>query len=343
MRGQFRRWVFRIFAVILGLLLCAIIAGSIYQAIESMRERRLYPPPGELIDVGGYHLHLTCAGTGSPTVVLEWSYSLTWYLVQPEIARFTRVCAVDPAGIGWSDSGPSPRDSDQIAKELNLLLSRANVPPPYILVGHSRGAFHIRVYAARFHNGVAGVVFVDPEDENTSKRIPELNPSAVVRAGLRIGPLLTRIGMVRLAGLCGARTWLEGPGVVVPPKIDKMSVAVECRPSVARAVAEYQWALLDSAEEARKSGVLGDIPLVVISRDPTYYPAHDDVSAKLLDTHIEEVWTELQKNQLRLSSNSRQVIASGSGHGIPWERPDAVISAVQSIVQSWRLSNPQIN
>jgi hypothetical protein len=57
----------------------------------------------------------------------------------------------------------------------------------------------------------------------------------------------------------------------------------------------------------------------------------------------EEVWTELQKNQLRLSSNSRQVIASGSGHGIPWERPDAVISAVQSIVQSWRLSNPQIN
>jgi len=191
MRGQFRRWVFRIFAVTLGLLLCAIIAGSIYQAIESTRERRLYPPPGELIDVGGYHLHLTCAGTGSPTVVLQWSYSLTWYLVQPEIARFTRVCAVDPAGIGWSDSGPRPRDSDQIAKELNLLLSRANVPPPYILVGHSRGAFYIRVYAARFHNSVAGAVFVDPEDENTSKRIPELNPSAVVRAGLRIGPLLT--------------------------------------------------------------------------------------------------------------------------------------------------------
>jgi hypothetical protein len=81
------------------LIVVAVLVGWVYQAVCSAREKRDYPPPGQLIDVGGYRLHLFCIGKGGPTVVLHWAYSLAWYSVQPEIAKFTRVCAIDPAGL----------------------------------------------------------------------------------------------------------------------------------------------------------------------------------------------------------------------------------------------------
>lgn len=336
-----RRWIYRILFVSSALLLCAIVAGFVYQSVEDAEDKRLYHPPGQLIDIGGYHLHLYCVGEGSPAVILHWPYFLSWYAVQPEIAKFTRACTVDSAGIGWSDSGPSPRDADQVSKELNLVLTRGNVSPPYILIGHSRGAFYLRVYATRFHNDVAGMVLVDPEHEDTLKRIPEFSLSPTVRAELRLGPLLTRIGFVRLAGLCGARNWVEGSGQAIPPEIEKMSVAVECRTSFVQSEADYQWALEPSAEEARISGTLGNIPLVVISRDPSYYPSRDNESSKASDIRVEEIWADLQREQLKLSSNSKQIIAKGAGHGVPSQRPDVIIDAVQSLVQNWRLASSE--
>ena len=324
----------RILGFCLILIVIAVLVGSIYQAVYSAREKREYPPPGNLIDVDGYRLHLFCIGKGSPTVVLHWPYSLGWYSVQPEIAKFTRVCAVDPAGLGWSESGPASRDSNQIAIELNRVLTRGNVQPPYVLVAHSRGAFYVRVFAARFQNEIAGIVLVDPEHEDTLTRIPEANLSWSTRTLLHLGPLLTRIGIVRIAKRCGAHTWMEDHRV--PPLIEQQSVALECRPSFIQAEADHQWQLERSAQEARSSGTLGRIPLTVISRDPSYYPSHDPQSMKASDAHIEAVWSELQQDQLKLSSDSRQIIALGAGHGIPWQRPDVVIEAVRAMVQSAR-------
>lgn len=214
------------------------------------------------------------------------------------------------------------------------MYSRGNVQPPYVLVAHSRGAFYVRVFAARFQSEVAGLVLVEPEHEDTLTRIPESNLSWGTRTLLHLGPLLTRIGIVRIARMCGAQTWMEDHKV--PAVIERQSVALECRPSFIQAEADHQWALPRSAEEARQSGTLANIPLTVISRDPSYYPSHDNESLKASDTRIERTWVELQKEMLKLSSHSRGVVAVGAGHGIPWQRPDVVIEAVRSLVQSTR-------
>src|SRR5690349_21478847 len=89
-----------------------VLAGVIALADE----RSEYPPPGRLIDIGGYRLHLYCAGKGSPPVILEagaGDFSFDWSRVQPEVARFTRVCSYDRAGSAWSEPGPAPRTMHQ--------------------------------------------------------------------------------------------------------------------------------------------------------------------------------------------------------------------------------------
>src|SRR5688572_29584708 len=106
-----------------------------------------FPPPGRLIDVGGWRLHLYCTGetvASQPTVILEaglGDFSVEWSLVQPRVATFARVCSYDRAGHGWSDVGPNPRTFRQIVYELQTLLEKGDVRPPYLLVGHSYGGW----------------------------------------------------------------------------------------------------------------------------------------------------------------------------------------------------------
>ena len=116
------------------------------------------------MDVGGYRLHINCTGTGSPTVVIDagWGdWSTAWGFVQPEVAKTTRVCTYDRAGMGWSDAGPLPRDAAQYAKELHTLLKNANIPGPYVMVGHSLGGFAVRVFVHDYASEIVGVVLID--------------------------------------------------------------------------------------------------------------------------------------------------------------------------------------
>src|SRR3712207_5181209 len=111
-------------------LLVLAVAGAIYQAIATERAERAYPPPGEMVDVGGYSLHIDCVGQGSPTVVLDAALgdmSASWVWVQQEVSDTTRVCAYDRAGMGWSEMGPEPRDAKQISSELHTLLEGTNI------------------------------------------------------------------------------------------------------------------------------------------------------------------------------------------------------------------------
>ncbi len=124
---------------------------------------------GTTVDVGGYRLYRHCAGAGQPTVVLDSGMSSTtdsWTEVQPDVARFTRVCAYDRAGLGRSDPGPAPRTSDQMVRELRALLRNAAVPGPYVLVGHSFGGLNAQLYAGRYPGEVAGMVLVDTAHED---------------------------------------------------------------------------------------------------------------------------------------------------------------------------------
>src|SRR5580700_2888226 len=102
------------------LMIFLAAAGILYQSVASTFDRRAHPMPGELIDVGGYKMHVDCTGQGAPAVILESGLGdsfFSWQKVQPKIAQFTRVCSYDRAGIGYSEPSPRPRTSKVFAEE----------------------------------------------------------------------------------------------------------------------------------------------------------------------------------------------------------------------------------
>jgi hypothetical protein len=139
LRGPSRRWL--VYPVLAVLALASVGGG--YQTVREAADARAHPMPGQLIDVGGHRLHLSCTGSGSPTVVLEpgaggMSSDLGW--MTPAVARDTRVCVYDRAGRGWSEPADTPQDATQIATDLHTLLHRGHISGPYVLAGHSSAA-----------------------------------------------------------------------------------------------------------------------------------------------------------------------------------------------------------
>src|SRR5580700_8175433 len=185
-----------------GIAVICGVAGWLYQTLGTRRDRKRFPPPGRLIDIGTHRLHLFESGRHGPTVVLEaglMSTVLSWTDLQRHLSQSFRVVSYDRAGLGWSDAGPMPRTSDRIVDELHALLRRAGVPPPYILVGHSFGGLTMPLFAARYAQETAGVVLVDPvapaewnpPSEQDRKRA-EIGATISRRAAL-----LCRIGLIR--------------------------------------------------------------------------------------------------------------------------------------------------
>jgi pimeloyl-ACP methyl ester carboxylesterase len=291
------------------LALCTL--GYLYEQRARARDAKLYQPPGRLIDVGGYRLHLNCAGEGGPTVVLEdgleGSY-FDWYRVQPEIARFARVCSYDRAGYGWSDTSPRSRVPSVMAEELHTLLQASGERPPYILVAHSYGSVIGQMFAYKFPDKTAGLVVVDGVHLRESPVFPLSH-----RLWLKFMEWTIPLGLPRW------RHWCAGG----PPELQAIAEAANCR-SRAYAAFYREWSQVgESGAEMRTVSSLGDVPLVVISRDPAM--GHD---------HEEETrHTQQQRDALKLSSNSRLIVAEGSGHDIPLARPDVIIDAVRSLVK----------
>jgi len=190
--------------VILLLLLAG--AGALWQAVASRRDLRQNPPPGRLVDVGGYRMHIYCTGEGYPAVILDSGLSdssLTWYKVQPEVARFVRVCSYDRAGLGWSDPSPHERNSRVFAEELHTLLHHAGIPAPFVLVGHSMGGFDVRMFASLYRAEVAGMVLVDASHPDLYRDSPGMRHNFVAwRNYLVERRRWMPFGIARLRGWC---------------------------------------------------------------------------------------------------------------------------------------------
>lgn len=128
------------------------------------------PSTTQMIDVGGHKLRAQIEGQpreGQPTVVLVSGMGDSlevWRQVQPAVASFARVVAYDRAGLGQSEADSAPPTPQRIATQLHALLHNAGIKPPYVLVGHSIGGPHIRMFAGLYPGEVAGLVYVDPTD-----------------------------------------------------------------------------------------------------------------------------------------------------------------------------------
>ncbi len=157
--GRSRRWLLH---PVLAALALASVGGG-YQIVHEIADTSA-AMPGRLIDVGGHRLHLSCTGSGSPTVVLEpgaGGSSSTLDLLTPAVARDTRVCVYDRAGRGWSEPATTPQHAGQIATDLHTVLQRGGVAGPYVLAGHSFGGLYALTFTARYPDEVAGMVLVD--------------------------------------------------------------------------------------------------------------------------------------------------------------------------------------
>ena len=201
-------WLRSAFRLLIVVLVVVLFAGFLYENISETRERRFHPMPGQLVDIGGYKLHIDCTGQGSPTVILDAGMGdsfLSWHKVQPEIAKFTRVCSYDRAGLGYSDSSPRPRTSRVFVDELHRLLQHASITGPLVLVGHSMGGFDVRLYASLYRNEVIGLVLVDSSHPEQQKRLPPAinDLDATWLREQEFFEFTMPFGIPRLMGFCG--------------------------------------------------------------------------------------------------------------------------------------------
>jgi pimeloyl-ACP methyl ester carboxylesterase len=326
---QQRSWLRIVVRSLLALLVFLIAAGLLYENIAEVRDRRFNPMPGKLIDIGGYKLHIDCLGQGAPTVILDSGLGdsyISWRKVQPEIAKFTRVCSYDRAGLGYSDPSPHPRTSKVIAEELHKLLYSYSVDSmdPIVLVGHSMGGYDVRLYASLYRNQVAGMVLVDASHPDQENRFPAaLND--MQKSWLREAEFFEftmPLGIPRLMGFCDP-----------DPEIR----AAECNFHTARETVAEMKAFSENAAQTAATGTLGDIPLAVLSHDPD--KPSSDLPADLAKP-ANDAWEKMQEELAHLSTRSTQTIARNSSHYIQLDRPDAVIDAVHRVVDQAR-SGPE--
>ncbi len=237
---------------ILAGLLILLLAGAVYESLAEAAEAKAYPPPGQMVDVGGYSLHLNCTGSGSPTVVIDTGWgdaSAGWGWVQPEVAKTTRICTYDRAGMGWSEVSPQPRTAREFAKELHTLLANANEPGPFVLVGHSLGGYTVRVYAHDYPEEVAGLVLVDPQNLSTSGAA---TPEPAPKPGKTSLPaLIARAGLVRL---------LSGVNQDLPPQDQQAYKALSVAPRWIQTALDEARGMTEGGAQARAVTTLGDCP-----------------------------------------------------------------------------------
>lgn len=209
-------WPVRVVVVLLTVPIVLAVLGAAYQSAATAIERRATPAPGQMIDVGGYELHIYCEGQGSPTIILDAANQgevSNWAWIQPELAKSVRTCAYDRAGWGWSDASPEPQDARQNAEALHVLLGRAQVAPPYVLVGHSFGGLYTRMFAEMYPAEVDGMVFVEgtPPDVNRVQGQPDVMPNSPSKSMIDAAPLIGSLGLLRLLNFPGTDPDLPEP------------------------------------------------------------------------------------------------------------------------------------
>ena len=337
--------------------LCVTIGiGAASAATLTRAEVIPYLSAQRLVDVGGHKINLYCTGHGSPSVILDAGQAETtfaWRKVQPAIAKVTRVCSFDRAGMGFSEPGPLPRDAKGMVADLHALLRNAHIGPPYVLVGHSIAGLYALLYADRFLPEVAGMVLVDPSFPNQTKTLQAASPTMkrMEADGPRAdtfcynaaihGRLSLQHGSQAYA-ICGfpphaaddlrsacaknGAPWCE---------LEKLTRAQYTRPSFWAAYRSEDLAshTLDSAEDEKEQRNYGATPLTVLT-------AANDVGDSPIPPAemraINAAWKAGHDRLARLSSVGVNQVVQRSEHDIALDRPMVVTAAVTSIVHRAR-------
>jgi pimeloyl-ACP methyl ester carboxylesterase len=294
--------------------LLAGAASAAGQVAADAWDRRRFPPPGRLVDIGGRRMHVMEAGEGTPAVVIVPALSecvLGWVPIWQELAQSARVCVYDRAGIAWSDPPPPGRRSfDDLAGELHDTLVAADIPPPYLVVGHSLGGIIARRFAARYPGDMAGMVLVDSSHEDQSRRLGTAPRLARSTLGFALQPF----GLRRLAASAGLSPGLDAElDYAVPAEYRAAERAVRLSSRERHAVIRETLLLIRSRTQPPQ---LGSLPLTVLTA------AKPDPG-----------WEQLQAELSSISAHSQHVIADHAGHYIQYDEPELVIKAIRELLE----------
>jgi pimeloyl-ACP methyl ester carboxylesterase len=307
------------------LAVLALLVGAALsvEAIVDARDRVRFPPPGQMVDVGGRGLHLLCKGNASgPTVIIEQgagSPSIVWWPVQNQIASFARVCTYDRAGYLWSDSAARTRSLEDRVADLHVMLVGGNVPGPYIMVGHSFGGPLIRLFARMYPEEVAGMVLVDTPEEAVLFRPSVAAYLQKLGYFAKALEFASRLGVIRVASL-----FMSDSGGLDAGAFHALKALV-VRPAFFRAMGDDTASLTRGAATLRSlsgAGSLGDRPLVVITHGQKF-PGPAAV--------LEDGWLDGQHRLAALSSRGTLIVAEHSNHMVHSDQPEIVVDAVRRV------------
>lgn len=319
--------------VLLLMLVVLVVAGVIYEQMGRRRDRRRYPQIGQSVDIGGRTLNIFCSGEGSPAVIFDsggHTAGYSWVDIQPEVAKQTRACWYDRAGYGWSDPGPSPRTSKAIANELHTLLHAAKVEPPYVLVGATASAFHVRVYNSLYPDEVAGAVLIEASDPDSLAHSPAYMQGALgsVPPFLKtfsckvLGPVMLNSGVLRLMGNPGSGQPF-GSGDLNRDQQRELSFLSK-NPETVRGGEGCD--LEENMAEVRAAGNFGDRPLVVLASSRPFRAPPGGRYVQATEAFSDYWFHQMQPRLAALSTQGELVLVTNP------EGQDSIIPAVSKVV-----------
>jgi pimeloyl-ACP methyl ester carboxylesterase len=332
-----------------GVSFCTGVAAA--AAVFTQAQIAPYLHPQRLVDVNGHRMNIYCTGHGAPAVILDAGAGYTtwtWRKVQPQIAKTTRVCSYDRAGMGFSDGAPLPRDASATVNDLHMLLHRADIHPPYVLVGHSIAGLYEPLFADRYPHEVAGMVLVDPSFPFQSRSLDAAAP-ALKRLSSEGDRGFTRCYHAAVSGtiwsgsdpLCGfpapaaLRTMCAKNGKtfceIAHAQLGQIAKPAFWQDLQSESVAEDTSSSAENVEAQRSYGAM---PLIVLTAandngDRSPLPAAQTKA-------MERAWVAGHDSIAHRSSVGVNFLVHQSGHFIQDDRPSVVISAITDVVEQAR-------
>ena len=315
----------------------AVIAATVacgvgcQQWAEHLDRRRL-PAPGQILKVECEELHVTIEGSG-PAVLIDSGLggsSIEWGPVARELSRDFTVIRYDRPGFAWSPASTRDRTPLRVAQRIGSLLGLLGIDEPVIFVGHSLGGLHVLVTAALYPHLVSGLVLVDPSHQEMLDALSqaERRSATIVGRVLKGAGALAPVGVGRLAGRVFARL---GAGEIRQPldaeqrQLKRQTELLTLRTGHGlRATAAEMLALPDSLREVTEilqNHPLPKVPLTVITASaPGRTPRETEARRTIGVLHGQHVTS---------TPIGRQVAAERSGHIVPLDQPEVIVSCVR--------------
>lgn len=326
---------------ILALALSA--AAGALGAANSHAADGAFARPQQLVDVGGRRLNLYCSGDGPVTVVFDapgTDAGWAWHGVQPDVARRTRACVYDRAGLGFSDPSPLPGTSVNAVADLHALLSKAGVKPPYVLVGGSYGGANVQLYAYRYPDEVKGLVLVDASHEDETERLDKVSQGRLKQAMAPIDAMYRQCAQAAQQGFAADGELFAacsgGVGRIYGRELAAARLAVVSKASYWRAAAAENGGYDASGtalKAARRS--YGALPMAVLVRGVSPYAVPGQPQSAL-NKATEAEHLAMQKELAAWSTRSTLRVVPGAGHIIQESDPAAVVRAIVEVLEQVR-------